>query len=161
MLSERFSEGQDFTASQSNSSPYRLELPEDNYEGMRMLCYLLHLRHDAISPQHRTMKNFFQLGKASDKYDCGEALRLVVGTLLMPAEVRTSVWELRQLLPISYMFDNAVLFALISKLLILRDDWGFNSIDPDEIMPGKISCKLIGYATICVAEHARSARGEA
>ncbi len=161
MLSERFKEGQDLAASRSNSSPYRLELPEDEYDGMRMLCNLLHLRHDAISPQDRTIENFFQLAKASDKYDCCKALGLVVPTLLMPSGMKKSVRELRHLLPLSYMFDHAMLFALISKNLILKDGSGFISIDPKEIMPGKTSCKFIGDPTIRVAEHARSARGEA
>ncbi|KAF2089221.1 hypothetical protein K490DRAFT_36740, partial [Saccharata proteae CBS 121410] len=141
MFGPHFSEGQGL----SNASPKNIALPDDGYQAMRLLCAIIHHRHE-IPPEDQSPRQIFDVVILSDKYDCHALLFYPSFQWLVPKPSH-SVEDLLFLIGASYSLKQAAAFARITRALIYDNSsrYKFLYFSLSNIMPFNES--LIGKHT--------------
>ncbi|PIA97626.1 hypothetical protein CB0940_06615 [Cercospora beticola] len=102
----------------SAAIPGRLNLPDDEAEAMKLLFLVLHNQNDRL-PFLPTPKNFLDLAKAAQKYECIPATRTAL-TLCCTRVPRTGTEY--EHLAATYILDEPLRFELFSRNIVLRRD---------------------------------------
>jgi hypothetical protein len=151
MLSRKFSEGQ---SARSSTDPKAIAVPEDNFEAMRQLCAVIHLKsRETLAmdnhPIEELGRRLLQFSILVDKYDCVESLYLQNETLLGRSARReadtTPPFECMADFAVSaYLLRQEVYFALFTRRLIMRYNDHFSALcnhNISQILPSIVLCE--------------------
>lgn len=147
MLGPHFLEGcsREFNGMEGYSK--EIVLPDDDVEGMKIVCNVLHHRNNEIPP-YLDGERLLEVAVIADKYDCFEALRFVSAFWFVSWER----WASERWTPedgvfgmtAAYIFNNEVGFRCITNDLIRRHKGSFLSLLTPEILdhvPLVLLCK--------------------
>jgi len=102
------------------TEPLRQELPDDEPNGMLLLCSLLHLSRQDYFPQPIASSVLYSFATLGDKYDCIPSLRYVAQPLLASVDISTLASRY-EMLQASYLLDIQSAFERFSKSVILGE----------------------------------------
>jgi len=119
MLTGPFKESLDLKNKQGNE-PAKQELPDDEPNGMLLLCSLLHFsQHDHL-PQPIPSNVLLSFATVADKYGCTPSLRYVAQPLLASVDISTLASRY-EMLQASYLLDIPSAFERFSKAVVLGE----------------------------------------
>jgi len=102
------------------NEPLKQELPDDEPNGMLLLCSLLHLSQHDYFPQPIESSILFSFATVADKYGCAPAFRYVAQPLLASVDISTLASRY-EMLQASYLLDIPSAFERFSKSVILGE----------------------------------------
>lgn len=114
MLSEKYAEGQDLSA----TNPKEVPLPDDDPDTILLLCQLLHLRQDAL-PEMLPVDQLLTLATTTDKYQFAGSICMVGENWLQKQETpimpESQVWKM---INIAYLFGLKKQFCHLTHLFL-------------------------------------------
>jgi len=117
MFTGHFQEAHDLKKKRTDNQPLRKEFPDDDSDGMLLLCSLLHLAQLEPFDQPISCTVFHNLACLGEKYDCLRSLRYIVEPLLDRATASDTT-QCILLVHASYMLGALSAFESFSKKLI-------------------------------------------
>jgi len=139
MLEGTFIEADLFKKSRLTNTSMRLKLYETHPEGMLLLCQLLHVPRFL---RRYTIEQTMRIALLADKYDCSGALQACVPKMIAYHLEPKIMDTYRALLTICYLFRHALMFAEVSKGVILGEEGRFSSIYRDAMIPASAISKF-------------------
>jgi len=117
MFTGHFQEAHDLNKKRTDNQPLRKEFPDDDSDGMLLLCSLLHLAQLEPFDQPILCTVFHSLASLGEKYDCLRSLRYIVDPLLNRATA-SDTNQCILLVHASYVLGASSAFESFSKKLI-------------------------------------------
>ncbi|KAK4893882.1 hypothetical protein LTR27_007908 [Elasticomyces elasticus] len=118
MFGPHFKEGHALT---SGPGTVEIPLPEDNLDGMIMICQALHLQHHLLPSKVQPFQ-LLQVALLTDKYDCIDVLRFASEVWLKQAEAEAIPEDLLEVLYAASYFIQAALFGHLAQSVVLRSE---------------------------------------
>jgi len=114
----------------------RLDLPDDDPNGMLFLCSLFHFNHSTFFEKPYTTDLLLKLAVVCDKYDCSGAINLMAShlfTLEHEYHEKLDLKSCHQMAAASYFLNNTSSFERFTKELIFGD--AANSVNLESAVP--------------------------
>ncbi|KAK1471339.1 hypothetical protein CABS01_16382 [Colletotrichum abscissum] len=152
MLGPDWKEGHDM---HDHGKPSELLLPEDNAAALQIICSVIHHKNSEV-PRNLAVDDVLAVAVATDKYDCGNALRFASESWLRTSG--KSAGNLMLLTAAAYLFQNAQAFKEITRALILDYDGPYLALcweEAESLMAWRVFCLLEqqrGFARLELAD---------
>ncbi|KAI8263577.1 hypothetical protein K4K56_005526 [Colletotrichum sp. SAR 10_98] len=149
MLGPNFAEGRQLRNNGHYSEITKIELPEDNADGISAIFHLLHHRVDKL-PDPMPADLSYQLGIAADKYDLVSTLKYTITgaihqTINNGGELENMNMRDVWLLAITAAcFDDASDFKTLTHILIWYHDHGFVFLAEKAAIDSSLAYRLCG-----------------
>ncbi|KAK3492179.1 uncharacterized protein B0T23DRAFT_135832 [Neurospora hispaniola] len=131
----------------SLESPKDVELPEDDPEAMKAICYVIHHRPDMISFVDVNAKQILQAARTIDKYDLGTAMQLVTDKWLRQQLRAKSVEDLLYMAAAAMVLKNYKAFSKLTWLVMITHEGSYLRFQNDdqlrELFPSEMFCKVL------------------
>ncbi|KAF2135725.1 uncharacterized protein K452DRAFT_322892 [Aplosporella prunicola CBS 121167] len=143
MFGPHFAEGQNLT----ERKPKKIKFPDDDPEGMKVLCGVLHHKFDVTeTPNLEVLK---EIAILVDKYDCSSAMFATATLWLIHTRKKAQAVKYvgyQTLFGIAYLFNHAQAFYGITQDLIIYHEGSFSKLeDPFDVVPSKFFVLLAEY----------------
>lgn len=115
MLGPHFAEGRAFRSNSTTETP-RLDLPEDDAQGMKLLCCVLHQRNDLLEDDI-TVAQLHSLAVVADKYACTKAVQYTATCWFSRMSNQTIKNHAIDIISASYLLNHAESFARMTNLV--------------------------------------------
>lgn len=129
----------------SIESPKNIDLPEDDPEAMKAICYAIHHRPDMIPFVDVNAKQILQAARTIDKYDLGTAMQLVTDKWLRQQLQAKSVEDLLYLAAAAMVLKNYKAFSKLTWLVMITHEGSYLRFQNDdqlrELFPSEMFCK--------------------
>jgi len=156
MFTGHFQEAHDLKKKRTDNQPLRKEFPDDDSDGMLLLCSLLHLAQLEPFDQPISCTVFHNLASLGEKYDCLRSLRYIVEPLLDRA-IASNINQCILLVRASYVLGASSAFERFSKELITSVSGNLCAIPAMKQLSAPIIGKLHHCNTISARKHTKMA----
>lgn len=116
----------------SHDSPQDIELPEDDSEAMKAICYAVHHRPDMIPLVDMSGKQILQAVRTIDKYDLSTAMQLVTDRWLRQKLRAKSVEDLLYMAAAAAMLKNYKVFSKLTWLVMISHQGSYLRFHNDD-----------------------------
>lgn len=143
MFSQSYMEGMGLA---SASEPYSVSLPEDDPEGLTILCKLLHFQFSSFTSTP-TSEELMDLAVTAHKYDCVAALSCMSTKWLLDTDFHMDegFYPAEELLVASYLLKNHDSFKEVTKQCVYGRSCSFTAEPPDfPDSGGEVPRRLLG-----------------
>ncbi|KAK3950010.1 hypothetical protein QBC32DRAFT_347718 [Pseudoneurospora amorphoporcata] len=133
------------TRTLSPESPKDIELPEDDAEAMKAICYAIHHRPEMIPFVDTSGKQILQAVRTIDKYDLSTAMQLVTDRWLRHQLPAKSVEDLLYMAAAASVLKNHEAFSKLTWLAMITHKGSYRPLLNDdrfkELFPAGFFCK--------------------
>ncbi|EAA28870.3 hypothetical protein NCU05906 [Neurospora crassa OR74A] len=139
----------------SLEAPKDVELPEDDSEAMKAICYAIHHRPDMIPFVDVNGKQILQAARTIDKYDLGTATQLLTDKWLRPQLQGKSVEDLLYMAAAATVVENYEAFSKLTWLVMITHEGSYRRFQNDEqlseLLP-RVTFVLLAERTFLIRE---------
>jgi hypothetical protein len=138
MLSPRWKEGRDML---EQDVPVELPLPDDNAEGLWLICAIIHHRNDLV-PDVLEPGVVLEIAILADKYDFIEVLKFACEAWFRPRNNKDDIL----LIAAAYLLWNAQAFKELTKSMVLNHSGPYLTLLCEKVesaMSWRVFCKHV------------------
>ncbi|CCC05470.1 unnamed protein product [Sordaria macrospora k-hell] len=118
----------------SPESPINIDLPEDDPDSMKTICYALHHRNDMIPFADMDGKHILQAVRVIDKYDMGTAMQLVTERWFRQVTFHRSSTDLMYLVAAAELLKRNEFFPKLTWLVMISHTGSYLSFYGDNLL---------------------------